>query len=61
MELVKCRDCGQMIRPTARGCWMCGRNLVAEARLAKYLWMLFVPALLLFLGLLLFLLLYRRG
>lgn len=59
MNQVACRDCGEMISRTANGCWRCGRNLIAERLLAKYLWMLILTALFLFVSALLLLLIYR--
>jgi RNA polymerase subunit RPABC4/transcription elongation factor Spt4 len=59
MNGVACRDCGEMISRTAKGCWKCGRNLIAERLLAKYLLVVIVPALLLFVSVLVFLLIYR--
>lgn len=37
MNLVPCRDCGQLIDLDSRGCPRCARNLDAERAFAKYL------------------------
>ncbi|MGH9940852.1 MAG: hypothetical protein ACRD9R_00645 [Pyrinomonadaceae bacterium] len=44
MELIPCRDCQTMISTEAKGCPRCGRNLMAERMLGKYLWLVLVPA-----------------
>ncbi len=56
MSLVPCRDCQTLIPADAKGCPRCARNLVAERALIKYLWLVFVPALVLLGGLLVWLL-----
>jgi hypothetical protein len=56
MKVAACRDCGALVAVDARGCPRCARNLVAERMLAKYFWLVGVPALIVLLGLCIFLL-----
>jgi hypothetical protein len=46
ISLKPCRDCGAMVSSTARGCPVCARNLEAERILARYFWLIVVPAIL---------------
>lgn len=46
MSLKPCRDCGEMVSSTARGCPVCARNLEAERTLARYFWLIVVLAIL---------------
>jgi len=36
MNLIPCRDCGNMIDPSSRGCSTCARNLDAERMIDKF-------------------------
>ena len=36
MDLIPCRDCGNMIDPRSRGCPKCARNLDAERMIDKF-------------------------
>lgn len=42
MNPVPCRDCGAMLDPSATGCNVCARNLVAERMIGKFLWIVFI-------------------
>lgn len=43
MNLIKCRDCGQMLSADARGCSRCAMNLEAERMLGRFLWRIVAP------------------
>ena len=60
MSLKPCRDCGTMVSSTARGCPVCARNLEAERKLARYFWLIVVPAVLILSGTIAALLYHRR-
>ncbi len=36
MNLIPCRDCGNMIDPSSRGCSTCAMNLDAERMIDKF-------------------------
>lgn len=36
MSLIPCRDCGNMIDPSSRGCSTCAMNLDAERMIDKF-------------------------
>jgi hypothetical protein len=57
MNLIPCRDCGNMIDPNSRGCTTCAMNLDAERMIDKFVLGGFIIALILALaiGLLFFL------
>jgi hypothetical protein len=38
-KLIPCRDCGEPLRPDARGCPRCARNIEAERMLTRALWL----------------------
>jgi RNA polymerase subunit RPABC4/transcription elongation factor Spt4 len=38
MNLIPCRDCGNMIDPSSRGCPKCARNLDAERMIDRFVW-----------------------
>lgn len=41
MDLIACRDCGEMLPADAEGCKRCGRNITLEQRLSRnLLWIL---------------------
>jgi len=44
MTTNTCRDCGNMIEHTARGCPQCARNIEAEEMIERFIWFRFVPA-----------------
>jgi len=60
MNLEACRDCGALLPANARGCPQCARNLIAERRLAQLFWFVVVPALVLLLCLVGYLIFVRR-
>lgn len=37
MDLIACRDCGEMLPADAEGCKRCGRNITLEQRLSRIL------------------------
>lgn len=44
MNLTPCRDCGNMIDPSSRGCSTCALNLDAERMIDRFVWRRLVPA-----------------
>ena len=45
MNLIPCRDCGNMIDPNSRGCTTCALNLDAERMIDRFvLWGLVLAA-----------------
>lgn len=40
-----CRDCGNMLEPTARGCPRCAMNFEAENMIDRFIWRRVVPSL----------------
>lgn len=38
MNLLPCRDCGNMIDPSSRGCPKCAMNLEAERMITRFVW-----------------------
>lgn len=47
MNLIPCRDCGNMIDPNSRGCPTCAMNLDAERMIDKFVLGGFILALIL--------------
>jgi hypothetical protein len=43
MTAKTCRDCGNVLEPTARGCPRCARNIEAENMIDRFIWRRFVP------------------
>jgi len=39
-----CRDCGNQLEQTARGCPRCARNIEAEDMIDRFIWRRFVPS-----------------
>ena len=39
-----CRDCGNQLEQTARGCPRCARNIEAEEMIDRFFWRRFVPS-----------------
>jgi len=56
MNCVPCRDCGAMLAPDTKGCARCARNLEAERMIQRVFWLMIVPAAIIFIVLLLWLL-----
>jgi hypothetical protein len=40
-----CRDCGNSLEQTARGCPRCALNFEAENMIDRFVWLRFVPSL----------------
>jgi len=43
MGTKACRDCGNVLEQTARGCPRCARNIEAENMIDRFIWRYFVP------------------
>jgi len=43
MTTTRCRDCGNVLEQTARGCPRCAMNLEAESMIDRFIWRRFVP------------------
>lgn len=43
MTTRTCRDCGNVLTQTARGCPRCAWNLEAENMIERFIWRRFVP------------------
>ena len=43
MTTKACRDCGNMLEETARGCPQCARNIEAEDKIERFIWFRLVP------------------
>lgn len=55
MSAKTCRDCGNVLEQSARGCPRCALNFEAETMIDRFIWRRLVPCLLLvFLALLTF-------
>jgi len=39
-----CRDCGNKLEQTARGCPRCACNIEAEVMIDRFIWRCFVPS-----------------
>jgi len=44
MSSKTCRDCGNVLEQTARGCPRCALNLEAESMIDRFVWRRFAPA-----------------
>jgi len=44
MNAITCRDCGNMLDPSSRGCPKCALNLEAENMIDHFIWRRFLPA-----------------
>ena len=44
MTTKTCRDCGNMLAQSARGCPRCARNIEAEDMIERFIWLRFVPS-----------------
>jgi hypothetical protein len=44
MTTKTCRDCGNMLEQAARGCPRCARNIEAENMIERFIWLRFVPS-----------------
>ena len=44
MSTKTCRDCGNMLEQTARGCPRCAMNVEAENMIDRFIWRRFVPS-----------------
>ena len=49
MSAKTCRDCGNVLDQTARGCPRCALNFEAENMIDRFIWRRFVPGLFIFL------------
>ena len=47
MSAKSCRDCGNVLEHTARGCPACALNFEAEDMIDRFIWRRFLPVLLL--------------
>ena len=47
MAIRTCRDCGNVLQQTARGCPRCAMNVEAENMIDRFIWRRFVPSVLL--------------
>ncbi|HEY6244473.1 MAG TPA: hypothetical protein VIX17_11025 [Pyrinomonadaceae bacterium] len=45
MTTKTCRDCGNVLEQTARGCPRCACNIEAEDMIERFIWFRFMPAL----------------
>jgi predicted amidophosphoribosyltransferase len=43
MSTKTCRDCGNVLEQTARGCPRCALNLEAESMIDRLIWRRFLP------------------
>jgi hypothetical protein len=43
MNTKTCRDCGNVLEQTARGCPRCAMNMEAEKMIDRFIWRRFVP------------------
>jgi len=43
MSTKTCRDCGNVLEQTARGCPRCAMNFEAEEKIQRWIWARFVP------------------
>ena len=43
MSTTTCRDCGNVLEQTVRGCPRCAMNLEAESMIDRFIWRRFVP------------------
>ena len=43
MSTKNCRDCGNVLEQSARGCPRCAMNMEAENMIDRFIWLLFVP------------------
>ena len=43
IDSTACRDCGYLLRNTARGCPRCAMNLEAERMIERFVWRRLVP------------------
>jgi len=48
MSAKTCRDCGNVLAQTARGCPRCALNFEAENMIDRFIWRRLVPSLFLF-------------
>ncbi len=47
MSTRTCRDCGNVLEQTARGCPRCAMNIEAENMIERLIWRRFVPGVIL--------------
>jgi hypothetical protein len=47
MSTRTCRDCGNVLERTARGCPCCARNIEAENMIDRFIWRRIVPCVIL--------------
>jgi len=47
MSTKTCRDCGNMLEQTARGCPRCALNMEAEKMIERFIWRRFLPSVIL--------------
>jgi predicted amidophosphoribosyltransferase len=47
MSTKTCRDCGNVLELTARGCPRCAMNMDAESMIDRFIWRRFVPGVIL--------------
>jgi hypothetical protein len=47
MSTRTCRDCGNVLKESARGCPRCARNIEAENMIDRFIWRRFVPCVIL--------------
>lgn len=45
MSAKTCRDCGNLLEQTARGCPRCALNFEAENMIERFIWRGFMPSL----------------
>jgi predicted amidophosphoribosyltransferase len=43
MSTKTCRDCGNVLEQAARGCPRCALNFDAENKIDRFIWLRFVP------------------
>ncbi|MEP6920665.1 MAG: hypothetical protein ABI967_06020 [bacterium] len=51
MSEKTCRDCGNAVEATARGCRTCALNLEAESMIDRFVWRWFIPGVIIVAGL----------
>ena len=47
MTTKTCRDCGNVLEQSARGCPRCAMNMEAENMIDRFIWFCFVPSVIL--------------
>jgi hypothetical protein len=47
MTTKTCRDCGNVLEQSARGCPRCAMNMEAENMIDRFIWFRFVPSVIL--------------